>query len=393
MVTSNHSPGSLPRIRLFPVLWLVSALLITAVGAYPAEYLAYVGTYTGKGSDGIYAFRFDPAAGEMRSVGLAAATDNPSFLAADPKGRFLYAVNELEAFGGEPTGAVSVFAIERASGTLTLLQQVPSLGGSPAHLSLDGSARHLLVANYGGGNVAVFPIGDDGRLGPHSAFVQNVGSSVNAERQAGPHAHFIEVTNDNRLAITADLGLDKLLLHRFDATKGSLTPADPAFVAMDPGAGPRHVAFAPTGKYVYVVNELSSTVTVCAYESGSGALRKVQTVPTLPANFAGSNTAAEIAVDATGSFLYASNRGHDSIAVFGIHPGDGSLKPLEWVPSGGKAPRHFAIDPTGQWLLAANQGSDTISLLRVDPNSGRLTATGRSLTVVSPVCVQIVSPQ
>ena len=391
MVTSNHSPGSLPRIRLFPVLWLVSALLITAVGAYPAEYLAYVGTYTGKGSDGIYAFRFDPAAGEMRSVGLAAATDNPSFLAADPKGRFLYAVNELEAFGGEPTGAVSVFAIERSSGRLTLLQQLPSLGGSPAHLSLDGSARHLLVANYGGGNVAVFPIGDDGRLGRHSAFVQHAGSSVNPERQAGPHAHFIEVTNDNRFAVVADLGLDKLLVHRFDSSTGSLTPASPEFVAMDPGAGPRHVAFSPSGKSAYVANELASTVTALTIVPGSGALQRLQTVPTLPPGFSGSNTGAEIAVDATGRFLYVSNRGHDSIAVFGIHPGDGSLKPLEWVPTGGKAPRHFAIDPTGGWLLAANQGSDTISLLRVDPTSGRLTPTDRSLGVISPVCIEFVS--
>ena len=391
MVTSNHSPGSLPRIRLFPVLWLVSALLITAVGAYPAEYLAYVGTYTGKGSDGIYAYRFDPATGAARAVGLVAATDNPSFLVGDPKGRFLYAVNELEAFRDEPTGAVSVFAIERSSGTLTLLQQLPSLGGSPAHLSLDATARYLMVANYGGGNVAVFPIGEDGRLGRHSAFVQDVGSSVNPERQAGPHAHFIQVTNDNRFAVVADLGLDKLLLHRFDAATGSLTPASPEFVAMDPGAGPRHVAFAPSGDFVYVVNELASTVTVFALDPGPGTLRRVQMVPTLPANFSGNNTGAEIAVDAKGSFLYVSNRGHDSIAVFSIHPDDGSLTPLEWVPSGGKAPRHFVIDPTGEWLFAANQGSDNISLLRVDPMSGRLTPTGRSLEVISPVCVHIVA--
>jgi 6-phosphogluconolactonase len=381
------------RLRLLTLTCLLALLLVVAVGASASDYVAYVGTYTGTGSDGIYAYRFDPATGAAQAVGLAAATDNPSFLAADPKGRFLYAVNELDAFRGQPTGAVSVFAIERPSGTLKLLQQVPSLGGGPAHLSLDVTARYLLVANYGGGSVAVFPVAEDGRLGPQSAFVQNVGSSVNPERQAGPHAHFIQTTLDNRFALVADLGLDKLLVHRFDATTGSLTPADPAFVAMDPGAGPRHVALAPSGKYVYVVNELSSTVTVCAYEPGSGALRKVQTVPTLPANFAGANTAAEIAVDAKGRFLYVSNRGDDSIAAFDIHPEDGSLRFLERVPSGGKAPRHFVIDPTGAWLLAANQGSDTISLLRVDQQSGRLTATGRSLTVVTPVCVQIVSPQ
>jgi 6-phosphogluconolactonase len=379
------------RLRTFRLTCLLTALLVSAVGASASEYLAYVGTYTGTGSEGIYAYRFDPATGVAQPLGLVADTDNPSFLAADPKGRFLYAVNELEAFRNDPTGAVSVFAIERSSGKLTLLQQIPSLGGSPAHLSLDATARYLLVANYGGGSVAVFPIGNDGRLGPHSAFVQDVGSSVNPERQAGPHAHFIQVTNDNRFAVVADLGLDKLLVHRFDATTGSLTPADPAFAAMEPGSGPRHVAYAPSGKTVYVVNELASTVTVFAVQPGEGTLRKVQTVPTLPADFAGSNTAAEIAVDAGGRHLYVSNRGHDSIAVFSMHPDDGRLTSLEWVPSGGKAPRHFVIDPTGEWLFAANQNSDNISLLRIDPKSGRLTPTGRSFEVISPVCVHIVS--
>jgi len=391
MPVTGPSPGSRRRLRLFTLICLLAVLLVMAVGASAPEYLAYVGTYTGRGSEGIYAYRFDPVSGAARPLGLAAATDNPSFLVGDPTGRFLYAVNELDEFRNEPAGAVSVFAIERASGALKLLQQVPSLGGSPAHLSLDATARYLMVANYGGGNVAVFPIGEDGRLGPHSAFVQDVGSSVNPERQAGPHAHFIQVTRDNRFAVVADLGLDKLLVHRFDANTGSLTPASPGFVAVDPGAGPRHVAFAPSGKFVYVVNELASTVTVFAFQPGEGALRGVQTVPTLPAGFSGNNTGAEIAVDAKGRFLYVSNRGDDSIAVFSIHPRNGNLKSLEWVPSGGKTPRHFAIDPTGEWLFAANQGSDNISLLRIDQKSGRLTPTGRSLEVVSPVCACIVS--
>ena len=355
------------------------------------EHLMYVGTYTGKGSEGIYAFRFDPATGEANAIGLAAATDHPSFLATDQGGRFLYAVNELATFDGGPTGAVSVFGIDRESGTLNLLQQVSSLGEEPAHVSLDTTARFLMVANYSGGNVAVFPIGEDGRLGPNSAFVQDVGSSVNPERQAGPHAHFIQATNDNRFVVVADLGLDQLLLHRFDAATGSLTPGSPPFVTMDPGAGPRHAAFAPSGHFVYVVNELASTVTVFAYDPGPGVLRGVQTIPTLPGDFAGTNTAAEIEVDATGRFLYVSNRGDDSIAVFGIDPEGGSLTSLEWVPSGGRTPRHFAIDPTGRWLFAANQGSNTINLLRIDPKSGRLTPTDRSLTVVSPVCVRFVS--
>jgi 6-phosphogluconolactonase len=380
-------------LRIFKLIGVLTVLLVTAVEALAYDNLVYVGAYTGKGSEGIYAYRFDPATGETCSVGLVAATDNPSFLAVDPNGRFLYAVNELDTFRKEPTGAVSVFAIDRQSGQLKLLQQVSSLGGGPAHVSLDRSARYLMVANYNGGSVAVFPIHNDGWLGQHSAFVQNAGSSVNPERQAGPHAHFIQVTSDNRFAITADLGLDKLLVYRFDANSGFLTPGTFRFAAVDPGAGPRHFAFAPSGKFVYVVNELASTVTVFAYKPGAGTLHRIQTIPTVPENLTGKNTAAEIVVDAKGRFLYVSNRGNDSIAVFSIDPDNGYLKSLEWVPSGGKTPRNFAIDPTGQWLFAANQDSNNINLLRIDQRSGRLTPADRSLTVVSPVCMYFVAFQ
>jgi 6-phosphogluconolactonase len=388
----NAFSGSMRWLRIFKLICLLLIVLpVAAAEALGYEYLVYVGTYTGKGSEGIYAYRFDPATGESVSLGLVASTDNPSFLAVDPKGRFLYAVNELDTFQNQPTGAVSVFAIDRESGKLILLQQVSSLGAGPAHLSLDRSARYLMVANYTGGNYAVFPIGNDGRLGAHSAFVQNVGSSVNPERQAGPHAHSIQVTNDNRFAIVADLGLDKLLLYRFDDRKGSLRPGSPEFVKLDPGAGPRHIALAPSGKFVYVLNELASTVTVFARQSGSETLHRQQTIPTLSRNFVGKNTAAEILVDAKGRFLYLSNRGDDSIVVFGINPENGGLTPVERVPSGGRTPRNFAIDPTGKWLFAANQDSNDIKLFQIDPSSGRLTPTSRSLRVVSPVCA-IFSP-
>jgi 6-phosphogluconolactonase len=386
----NPSSGSARWLRIYLLVPLLIALLVTAVEAFDGEYLVFIGTYTGKGSEGIYAYRFNPATGKSSSVSLVAATDNPSFLAVDPNGRFLYAVNELDTFRNEPTGAVSVFAIDRKSDKLKLLQQVSSLGGGPAHLSLDKSAHFLMVANYGGGNYAVFPIGNDGRLGPHSAFVQNVGSSVNPKRQAGPHAHSIQVTNDNRFALIADLGLDQLLLYRFDATAGSLTPGNPKFVTVDPGAGPRHVAFAPSGKSVYVLNEMASSVTVFTYKPGSGSLQRKQTISTLPKNFAGTNTAAEIQVDARGRFLYVSNRGDDSIVVFSINPYSGKLTPVEWVPSGGKTPRNFALDPSGNWLFAANQDSNDIKLFRIDPNSGRLLPRSGSLKVVSPVCITIV---
>jgi 6-phosphogluconolactonase len=391
MLNTRPFSGSGGRLRLLPLICLLAVMTMAAAEALAQEFLIYVGTYTGKGSEGIYAWRFNPATGEMSPAGLAAATENPSFLAVDPTGRFLYAVNELDRFRNEPTGAVSVFALDRQSGRLKLLQQVASLGAGPAHLSLDRSARYLLVANYNGGNVAVFPIAKDGRLGPRTAFAQDAGSSVNRERQAGPHAHSMQVTNDNRLAIAADLGIDKLMLFRFDAGMGSLTPGSPPFVAADPGAGPRHVAFAPSGKFVYVVNELASTVTVFAYEPGAGTLSRIQTIPALPREFAGRNTAAAILVDAKGRFLYVSNRGNDSIAVFGINPDDGKLNSLEWIPTGGRTPRDFVIDPTGKWLLAANQDSNTIRLFQIDQQSGRLKPTDRSLQVIAPVCVRFVA--
>lgn len=389
-----HRPADSRWLRGFrlPCLLLFGLLVATAQAA-GGDYLVYVGTYTGKGSEGIYAFRFDPATGASGALALAAATDNASFLAVDAQRRRLYAVNELDTFHNGPTGAVSVFAIDRESGQLTPLQQVSSLGQGPAHLSLDKSGRFLMAANYNSGNYAVWPVDPDGRLGSAAAFEQDAGSSVNPQRQAGPHAHSIQVTGDNRFVLVADLGLDQLLVYRFDANAGALTPGSPRFATVDPGAGPRHVAFAPSGKFVYVVSEMASTVTVFAYESGPGMLRRRQTVSTLPKSFAGTNTAAEIAVDARGRFLYVSNRGDDSIAVFRIHGDDGRLTPVQRVSSGGKTPRHFAIDPTGTWLFAANQDSNDIRLFRIDPQRGLLTPAGRSIDAVSPVCVVIVRLQ
>jgi 6-phosphogluconolactonase len=378
-------------IRHHPLLWLLAFVpLVFAAAASPYEYLVLVGTYTGKGSEGIYAYRFDPATGESTPVARVASTDNPSFLAVDSGARFLYAVNELDTFHNEPTGAVSVFAMDRETGKLKLLQQVSSLGAGPAHLSLDKSGRFLMVANYNGGNVAVFPIGKDGRLGPHSAFVQNAGSSVNPHRQTGPHAHFVQVTPDNQFVIVADLGLDQLLIHQFDAHTGSLIPGHPKSVKVAPGAGPRHVAFAPSGKLMYVVNELNSSVTVFTYHPESGSLQEQQTISTLPENFAGHNTAAQILVDARGGYLYVSNRGDDSIVVFRTNPKNGTLTPVEWVPSGGKTPRNFAIDPSGKWMFVANQDSNNLKLFQIDSSSGRLLPRSGSLEIVSPVCVCIV---
>jgi 6-phosphogluconolactonase len=303
------------------ILLLLIAFSCAASHAVDYKYLVFIGTYTGNGSQGIYAYRFDPASGKLSPVGLVAATENPSFLVADPKGRFLYAVNELETFNGAKTGAVSAFAIDHDSGKLRFMQQVSSLGAAPAHLSLDRTDRYLLVANYNGRNVAVFPIKDSGELGPRSALEQRTGSSINPERQAGPHPHSILTSNDNRFALGADLGTDQLLVYRFDARNGSLSPNDPPFTRIKPGSGPRHFAFAPSGRFVYLANEMASTVEVFSYNKDSGTLSSKQTISTLPKTFTGKNEVAEIVVDAKGRSLYVSNRGDDSISVFGINKG------------------------------------------------------------------------
>ena len=377
----------IPKFKLTKLVVFVVVLSATLVSAADYKSLVYVGTYTDKGSKGIYAYRFDPVSGESDVIGLVAETPNPSFLAVDPSHKYLYAVNEIDNFNGSRSGAVSVFAVDRTSGRLTLVQQVSSLGADPAHVSLDKTGKYLLVANYTSGNIAVFPIEKDGRLGPRSAFVQHAGSSVNKERQAGPHAHEIQSSNDNQFVLTADLGLDELLVYRFNPTTGSLTPNDPAFAKISAGSGPRHFSTSPSGKFVYLVNEMASTVTVFSYTASSGKLQEQQTISTLPADFKGENTTAEISVDAQGKFLYASNRGDDSIAVFGIDPSSGKLSFMERVPTGGKTPRHFTLDPTGKWLFAANQDSNSITIFSVDPNNGRLTATSPVLQVATPVCV------
>ena len=361
--------------------------------ATKGKYLVYIGTYTEKGSKGIYAYRFDPATDQLTSLGLAAETVDPSFLAVDPSRRFLYAVNEISQYEGRSSGGVSAFTIDHGTGKLTFLNEVPSGGAGPCHLSLDKTGRYVLVANYGGGSLAVFPILKDGRLGEASAFVQHHGASINPQRQEGPHAHSIYASPDNRFVLSADLGLDEVLVYRFDAQKGTLKPNYPAYVVVSSGAGPRHFAFHPNGKFGYVINEMLSTITVFSYETASGTLEVLQTLSTLPQGFKGQSSAAEVEVHPSGKFLYGSNRGHDSIAVFAINSRKGTLMPAGYAPTLGKEPRSFAIDPTGTYLFAANQNSDSIVQFRIDPNNGRLTPTGQVLEVSSPVCVTFVATQ
>ena len=378
-----------PVVNVVRSLVLVLFLAVCAQAAQP-EFQVFVGTYTGKQSKGIYSFRFNSATGKSTAPVLAAETENPSFLAKDWSGRFLYAVNEVGNRGGKAEGGVTVFSNDH--GKLKQIQELSSLGADPAYVTLDRTGRNLLVANYTGGNVVVFPIGKDGRLREHSAFDQHKGSSVNKERQSEPHAHFIQLSNDNRFALSADLGLDEILVYKFDAKHGKLTAADPAFAKVAPGSGPRHLAFSNDGRFVYVTNEMGMTVTAFAYNAETGAMREVQTVSTIPggskkADPKTEDSTAEIAIDSKGQFLYVSNRGEDTIAEFSIDQKNGKLTYVERIPTEGKMPRFFALDPTGKWMFVANQDSDDIFLFKVDAETGKLTPTGEKIVIGSPVCL------
>src|SRR6266404_3870591 len=372
-------------IVLAAPLFLFSSAQTSGKAAAKGQYLAYVGTYTTKtNSKGIYAFHFDTATGQLTAIGVAAETPDPSWVVVHPSGKYAYAANEAGK-----ASTVSAFAVDAKNGKLTLLNQLPALGEDPCYLSLDKTAKYVLVANYSSGTIAVFPILADGRLGEHTALVKDEGATgPNKERQEAPHAHWIEVSSDNRFAFVADLGLDAILSYRFDASKGSLTPNKPFFLRpLTAGAGPRHATFSPGGGHFYVLGEINSTVTAFAYAPDHGVFGYLGGVPMLPAGFEGRNDAAEIAIHQSGKWLFASNRGHDSIAVFSIDPASGKLTAAGGFPTDGREPRHFALDPTGQYLLAENQLSGNIVEFRIDPATGKLTATGEVLQVPSPVCV------
>lgn len=353
------------------------------------EFLLYVGTYSGGAGKGIYAFRFQPSTGKTVSLGLAAESVSPSFLAVHPDRRTLYAVNEAPMYAaGE--GGVSAFAIDAGTGLLTLINSVSSGGRGPCHLTVDSNGKWLLVANYGSGSVSAFPIRSDGGLLPVSARVQHSGSGKDLSRQEGPHAHSVNLSPDGRFLLVPDLGLDKVMVYRFDSVTGSLETNDPPFAKVSAGSGPRHLSFHPKGRHVYLINELSSTLTVFAYDAGRGSMREVETISTLPPGFSDKNTTAEVAVHPDGQFVYGSNRGHDSIAVFAVKGDKSILEPVEYAATGGRKPRQFAIDPTGSFLFAANQDSGDIVVFRMDRMTGKLKASDAVLKVPSPVCVVFV---
>ncbi len=376
---------------------VIFALLMTAIsaisGAQSGESSGapvYVGTYTDHGSKGIYGYRFDPKAGTLAALGLEAETDSPSFLVLDSSRRFLYAANETDTFHGQPTGGVSAFAIDARTGKLTSINQVSSRSAGPAYITLDRSGKYVLTANYPVGSVGAFPVLENGTVGEASAFVQHGGSSINPDRQTGPHAHAIELSPDNRFALVPDLGTDQIIIYPFDQSKGTLGPA--RFHKIAAGSGPRHLVFSANGKFVYLLSEMAGRVTVFSYEAASGNLSDLQTISALPKNYAGKNSSAEIRIGKSGKFLYASNRGPDNIAVFATDKAKGTLTFVETVASGGKTPRNFTIDPSGRWLLAANQDSGNIVIFKVNPKTGRLTNTAKTVEVPSPVCIVFGAP-
>ena len=351
---------------------------VTMSRANAEEHVAYVGTYTGGESEGIYLLSFDSDSGAIEVKGVAAETENPSFVAFHPNGKFLYAVNETD------TGELSSFRMDPSSHQLEFINERPSGGAHPCHLVVDDSGQNLLVANYSGGNVSVTRINVDGSLGSQTTLIQHKGSSVDP-RQKAPHAHSINLDATNKFAVAADLGMDQLLVYSFAAELGRLTKH--SSINLKPGSGPRHVSFHPDGKHAYAINELLSTVCVLEYDPQGGKFRELQTITTLPRDFDGKSFTAEVRVSADGKFVYGSNRGHDSIAVFRIND-DHSLTLVQIEPIGGKTPRNFTFDPTGRFLLAAGQSTNSITVFSIDPKLGKLTKTKHSVSVPQPVCIR-----
>ena len=390
-------------LRWCVLIVLLQSALLSFAASHIGKYILYVGTYTqdnGKdtGSKGIYAYRYKEGSGKVKPLGVAAETVNPSFLAAAPDDQFLYAVNELQHYqGAESSGAVTAFSIDRKTRKLKQLDEVASHGADPCFISFDKTGRYVLVANYTGGNVAVFPLASDGKIEEASSVEEDQGMlGPVKDRQEHSHAHWIEVSAHNRYAYVSDLGLDRVLIYKFDADKGTLSRGESSEASSDfysvtlaPGTGPRHVAFSNDRRFMYVVGEIASTVTVFAND-GNETFKPIQKISTLPEGFSGENTAAEIEIHPNGKFLYASNRGDDSIAVFAIDSATGKLTFLQRVPSGGKMPRHFAIAPDGKRLLVANEETGNIVEFKINTRKGLLKKPHELAKVPAPVCLVFV---
>jgi 6-phosphogluconolactonase len=363
--------------------------------------LVYVGTYSepilfgtgqvlqGKGK-GIYCFRFDPERGALDPVGVTEGVRNSSYLAFDPKRKSLYCVNEFKEFEGKASGAVSAFRIDQKTGALTFLNMKASHGTDPCHLIVDKSGKNVLIANFASGSVSVLPIKRDGSLKDASCVIQHEGTSVDPKRQAGPHAHAVELSADNRFAFVPELGGDKVMIYALDAERGMLTPnKHQPFIKMAPGAGPRQLVMHPNGKFAYLINELNSTMSAYRYDTKKGTLTELQTLPTLPAGFHAYSSCAEVQIAPSGKFLYGSNRGDDSIVIYAIDK-KGMLTLVGHESTRGRIPRNFEIHPSGEFLAAANQDTNNVILFRIDQKTGKLTPTGNVVEAGTPICVRFM---
>ena len=366
-----------------------AAVLLVCIAIARADHFVYFGTYTGAKSKGIYLSRMNDD-GKLSAPELVAETANPTYLALHPNNKFLYSIGEVSKFGDKKAGAVAAFSVDARTGKLTALNQQSSGGEGPCHIALDEKGRCVVVANYGGGSVEALPVKADGSLGEPGTFIQHEGSSVNKSRQSGPHGHCILVDPSQKFALACDLGLDKVLIYKLDASKATLAANDPAFGTVAPGSGPRHIAFHPNGKFAYVINEMACTMTAFTWDSQRGALAEIHTISTLPGELQRGFSTAEVYVHPNGKFVYGSNRGHNSIVVYACDEKSGRLTLVEHQPTQGRTPRHFGIDPGGKFLLAENQDSGTVVVFRIDQATGKLTATGDKIEVGSPVCAVFV---
>jgi 6-phosphogluconolactonase len=334
----------------------------------------YIGTYTTKGAKGIYLCELNMKTGDLTLKGDVATTPNPTFLALSPSHKYLYAANEVDNYQGKKAGYVSAWAIQPKTGALTLINESSTIGDGPCHVSIDNKGKYVYAANYGAGSLTAMPVEKNGGVGP-ATLVQHEGSSVDPKRQEGPHAH------------SCDLGLDKVFVYKLDSPPGTLTPNDPPYASVPPGSGPRHIAFAPNGKFAYVINEMKSTVTAMKWDPKAGTMEEIETVSTVPSDNTVENSTAEVFMHPNGKFLYGSNRGHNSIAIFSVDQTTGKVKLIGNQSTQGKTPRSFNLDPTGEFLLAANQDTDDVYVYRVNPTTGMLTPTGHSVHISMPVCI------
>jgi 6-phosphogluconolactonase len=368
---------------------LASLIALTACSLSQArEYVALLGTYTNTESRGIYAVRLDAETGALSTPELMAGLSNPEFLALHPHGRIVYALTQIPTPEGKNAGAISAFNVQPESGRLSLLNTEETGRGSLTHLAVDGNGSMVVAASYGGGYVVSFPVKPDGQLGARASLLSQTGPlGPDRARQDKAHPHSVTISSDSRFAFVADLGLDRVVAYALAPKDGSIAAHDPEFVTIEPGAGPRHTTFSPDGKSFYVLNELDGTITSCRYDAGRGSMEPFENVSTSPDGYTGKNSASEIRMHPGGRFVYAANRGHNSIAVFARNVETGALTRLEIVPTGGENPRNFALTPDGVWLLCAHQNTSNLTVFRVDSETGRLTSTPHTANVARAVCV------